>query len=133
VRPTLPYLCQRRFRLGQPEGHVHGAVKVDSRGHFGTGLLGPVGLGIEAAEAAVAVGLQRAHAEFLGQGEALAVGLLSWLDLWRIAARADLAEEPKGPCLRATFLAVTGERQGTLCKWDGLRPDGQPGSKLRPI
>ena len=36
-------------------------------------------LGIQATKAKVAVGLQRAHAEFLGQGEGLAVVCFGWL------------------------------------------------------
>ena len=44
------------------------AVQRDSGGQFSTGLLPPVDLGIQRAEAAVAVGHERAHAEFVGQG-----------------------------------------------------------------
>ena len=42
-------------------------------------------LGIQRAEAKVAVGLERAHAEFVGQGEGLTVVGFSRLDLWGLA------------------------------------------------
>ena len=38
------HLRQRRLRLGQPEGHVHGAVQVDGGGQGGAGLLPLAGL-----------------------------------------------------------------------------------------
>jgi hypothetical protein len=39
------------------------------------------------------VGLEREHAQLLGQGKGLAVIVFSWLDLWRLTTRGDLAEE----------------------------------------
>ena len=51
-------------------------------------------LAIQGAEATVTVGLERAHAERLGQGEGLAVVGFSGLDLWGIVTRMELAEEP---------------------------------------
>ena len=65
--PSPPlHLRQRRLRLGQPERHVHGAVQLDGGGQFRAGWLSTVYLGIQGAKAEVAVGLERAHAEFLG-------------------------------------------------------------------
>src|SRR5215813_1796117 len=73
-RPLLPLrLCQCGLCLGQPEGNVHGAVHLDSRRQRATGLLPLTGRGVQGAQAAVAVGLERAHAEFGGQGEGLLV------------------------------------------------------------
>src|SRR2546428_10880921 len=57
---------QRGFGLGQPAGHVHGAVEVDGGGQGGAGLLPLTGLAIQPAQPVVAVGLQRAHAQLLG-------------------------------------------------------------------
>jgi hypothetical protein len=39
-RPLLPplHLRQHRFRLGQPERHVHGLIEVDGRGELSAGL-----------------------------------------------------------------------------------------------
>ena len=74
------HLRQRCLRLGQPEGHVHGAVERDSSGQLSARLLLLAGLEIQGAEAAVAVGQKRTHAEFFGQGEGLTVvsfGLLA--------------------------------------------------------
>ncbi len=53
------------LRLGQPEGHVHGAVQVDGGRQFSAGLLPLVDLGIQRTKAQVAVGLERAHAELV--------------------------------------------------------------------
>ena len=58
---------------GQPEGHVHGAVQLDGGRQLGAGLFLPADLGIQVPRPQVAVGLERAHAEFLGQGEGLLV------------------------------------------------------------
>ena len=75
-RPLLPawpqrplrslHLRQGRFRLREPEGHVHVTVERDGSRERGTGLLLLVGLEIQRAEATMAVGLQGTHAEFLG-------------------------------------------------------------------
>ena len=62
----------------------------------------------------MAVGLERAHAEFVGQGEGLAVVGFGLLDLRGLALRRDLAEEPQGIGLVAAFLVRTGERQRSL-------------------
>jgi hypothetical protein len=40
------HLRQRRFGLGQPEGHVHGAVEVDGGSQGGAGLLTSAGLAV---------------------------------------------------------------------------------------
>ena len=63
-------------------------------------------------EAEVAVGLERAHAQFLGQGEGLAVVGLGWLDVWGLALRGNLAEEPQGLRLVASFLCGHGHARG---------------------
>ena len=49
--------------------------------------------GIQRAEAAVAMGLERAHAEFLGQGEGLAVVGFGQFDYLRLALRRNVTEE----------------------------------------
>jgi hypothetical protein len=46
-RPLLPlHLCQGGFGLGQPEGHVHSAVHLDSGRQRSAGLLLPSRLGV---------------------------------------------------------------------------------------
>jgi hypothetical protein len=60
-------LRQRRFRLGQPEGHGHGAVEVDGGSQGSVGLLSTAGLVIQPAQPVVAVRLKRARTEFFGQ------------------------------------------------------------------
>src|SRR5262245_4561205 len=92
---SLPeHLRQGRLRLWQPEGHVHGAVQMHSHVQVRMRKLHPSSLAIQGAEAPVAMGLKRAHAERLGQGEGLAVVGCSGLDLWGIVTRMALAEEP---------------------------------------
>ena len=59
----------------------------------------------------MAVGLERAHAEFLGQGEGLLVVGFGRLDLRGLALRRNVAEEAQGIRLVAPFLVLTGERQ----------------------
>jgi hypothetical protein len=46
VREPSCHLRQRRFGLGQPEGHVHGAVQRDSGREGGAGLLTTAGLAV---------------------------------------------------------------------------------------
>ena len=110
---------QRRLRLGQPEGHVHGAIQVDGGGQLGAGLLPLACLGIQRAKAPVAVGLERAHAEFVSQGEGLPVVGFGWCDLWGIAMLAisprSRRARPGGPVLDGT-----GVRQGALAPVAGF-------------
>ena len=62
----------------------------------------------------MAVGQERAHAEFVGQGEGLAGSGLRPARLRGIALRGNLAEEAQGIRLVAAFLVLTGERQRAL-------------------
>jgi hypothetical protein len=61
------------------------------------------------------VGLERAHAEFLGQGEGLLVVGFCLFNLWRHAPCRNVTEEAQGIRLVATFLVLTGKRQRPLC------------------
>ena len=85
------------------------------------GLLSPADRGIQCAEAAVAVRLEWAHAQFFGQGQGLAVVAGGGLDLGRCLARQALAQEPQGPGLGATLLVLAGEIISLLsalaCRW----------------
>jgi hypothetical protein len=62
----------------------------------------------------VAVGLERAHAEFLGQGKGLAVVGLGLAVLWWLTLSRNLTEETQGIGFVALFLVLTGERQHAL-------------------
>ena len=62
----------------------------------------------------MAVGLERTHAEFLGQGEGLAVVGFGLLNLRGLALRRNVAEEAQGIRLVAPFLVRTGKRQRPL-------------------
>ena len=71
-------------------------------------------LGIQGAQAEVAVGLERAHAEFVGQGQGLAVVGFGQLVLRGLTSRRDVAEEAQGIRLGTPCLVCTGMRQRTL-------------------
>jgi hypothetical protein len=64
---------QDRLRLGQLVPHVHGPIQPDSGGELGASLLSPPYLEIEHAETEVGAGCERTRAEFVGQGQGLAV------------------------------------------------------------
>ena len=86
-------------------------------------------LAVQLPEAEVAVGLERAHAELLGQGEGLAVVGFGLVALRRLAPRRNVAEEAQGIRLVAPFLVRTGERQRTL--GEGVRLLQAAGQQLR--
>jgi hypothetical protein len=106
-------LRQQSFRLGQPEGHVHGAVQLERRGQRGAGVGAPFQPDTEFPKASVAVRRERAHAKLLGQGEGLLLVGLGLVALRRLTPCGNLAERTQGIHLMATFLASTGERQRT--------------------
>ena len=58
---------------GSQEGHVHGAVQVDGGRQGSAGRFTTTGLAVQLAHPVVAVGHERAHAEFVGEGEGLLV------------------------------------------------------------
>jgi hypothetical protein len=110
------HLRQRCLSLRQPKGHLHGAVHRRGQRQFGAGLLALTSRGIQRAQVSVAVGLERAHAEFDGQGEGLLLGGFSVLAVQGSVPRRNLAEEMQGIRLVATFLVRTDERQRPLSK-----------------
>jgi hypothetical protein len=112
--------CQRRLRLGQPEGHVHGAVQVDGGGEFGTGLRSPAKPGVEGAKTVVAVCLQQAHAKLLGQGKGLAVVSCGLLDFRGLTLGGNVAQEAQDPRLVPPFLVGLGELECLLGKGQRL-------------
>src|SRR5262252_9211119 len=85
--------------------------------------------GIQGAKSPAAMGLERAHAEFLGQGEGLLVMICSRLALRRLALCRDLAEEAQGIRLVASFLVRTRDLQRTLSK--GMRLLHAAGQQIR--
>jgi hypothetical protein len=108
----LGCLCQRSFSAGQPEHHLHGAVRLDGGGQFSTGLLPPAKRAIQGAEAEVAMGLERAHAQLTRQGEGLEVVPGGGVDLGGRLTRRALAEKPQPPSLVATLPVSAGEIEG---------------------
>ena len=82
-------------------------------------------LRIQAAQAEVAVGQERTHAQLLSQSDGLAVVVFGWLDLWGITMRGDVAQEAQGVRLVAAFLLGVRARSRA-------RPARSPASSRRP-
>jgi hypothetical protein len=72
-------------------------------------LLTLISHGIQQAHAPVAVRLEGAHAEFLGQGKSLAIVGLGLLDLGGLVVHGDLTEQVQGMGLVATLLVLLSE------------------------
>src|SRR5215510_8887348 len=68
----------------------------------------------------MAMGQERAHAEFVGQGHSLTVIVCSRLGYQRITLRSDVAEEPEGPCLMSPFLVLTADLESALGQCERL-------------
>jgi len=62
----------------------------------------------------VAVGLKRAHAKFVGQGEGLPVSSVGLCDFRGMALGSNLPEESQRMGLVSAFLMLTGVCEGTL-------------------
>ena len=77
----------------------------------------------------MAVGLERAHAEFVRQGEGMAVVGFGSLMLGRLVPRRDLTEEAQGIGFVASFLVPVGKRQRML--GEGVRLLRVAGQQLR--
>ena len=108
-RSSSLYLCQRRLGLKQPERHLHSAVHLVGREQRGAGLLPLASRVIQRTEAAVAVRLERAHAQLLGEGQSLLVVGASWFDLRGLVMHGDVAEEVERPGLVASLPVHVGE------------------------
>src|SRR6266566_526280 len=82
-----------RLRLLQPEPHVYLAVHRRRGGEVLLRLLSLACAPVELAEAEVAVGDERAHAELLGEGQRLAIVRLRDIDLEAVGMGRDVAEQ----------------------------------------
>ena len=120
-RPSPPLdLRQRRLGLGQPEGHLHGTVEVDGGGQLDTGLLTTADLAVQPAEPMVAVGLERAHAECLGQGQGLLVVGFSLHDIGGVGVGLDGAQLVQRMRLVATLFVLSGQVERLVRMLPGL-------------
>src|SRR5262245_62125707 len=120
------HLSQCGLCLREPEGHPHSAVHVDSRGQRHARLIQPLYLAVQRTKTAVAVGLERAHTQLLGECKGLPVIGFSLWGLRRRVLGCDLTKEPQGVSFVALCLMPPGELQGMLCL--GIRfvqPAGQ--------
>ena len=89
-------------------------------------------LGVQHAEAEVAVGHKRAHAEFIGQGLGLAVVGFGLVDLRGITMRGNVTEEAQGIRLITSFLVGTGKLEGTGGERAAPPPGGRRADAPRP-
>jgi len=117
-----PYL---RLRLCQPWVHSHLTVHGD-RGHEALPGVYPVAaVAGDLAEAEVAVGDERTHAQFVGQRQGLAEVPLGCLKVGRVTVGCGLTEEAQGPRLVAAFTAFAAKPQGTVTDSEiAPEPDG---------
>jgi hypothetical protein len=77
---------------------------------------------MDAGQAAMAVRLQRPHAELLGEGESLARPLLGPLEGRRLALDLDRREQPQGMRLVAALAVLLGEVQRPGGEREGALP-----------
>ena len=117
---NLLHLRQRGLGLGQPEGHVHGAVQVDGHGQGGAGLLPLAGGGVQGAQPEVAVGHERAHAEFVGQGQGLLVVGFGLRGVGGIGVGLDGAKLVQRVRLASALLLLPGQVERLACVLPGL-------------
>ena len=80
---------QGSLGLGEPQVHRHVTVQGDGGAQGGVRLLALARRGIQQAQAPVAVGHERAHAQFLGQGEGLLVVGFGLRDIRRVGVGMD--------------------------------------------
>ena len=132
---ALPWEClsadlpQRRLRLGKPERHVHSAVQLDSGRQLGSGLLCPAGPAVQPAQPLVAVGHERAHAQFFSQGQGLLVVRFGRRHIGGVGVGMDGAKLVQRGRLVAAFLLLPGQVERLACVLPGLlaaprqRPD----------
>src|SRR5262245_4110148 len=104
----LRHLPHRRLRLREIEAHVHLAVHRRSDGEVLVRLLPLSRAPEELAEAEVAVGDERAHAELAGEGQGLTV---KGFRILGAACQGDVTGEAEGMALACSRPQPAGERQ----------------------
>src|SRR5215467_5694948 len=118
-------LLNLRLRLLQPVRHVHFAIHRCRGGEVLLGLLALAGASVELAEAEVAVGDERAHAELVGERQRLSVvpGCV-----FAASGRRDVSDEAEGVGLVSPSPQSAGECQRLASVAVGLvdppRPKG---------
>jgi hypothetical protein len=117
---TSSHLRQHGFGLGQPEGHVHGAVERDGSRQLGTGLLPTARLAIQLAQPVVTVGHERAHAQLLGQGQGLLVVGFGRRGIGGIGVGLDSAKLVQRERLVPACLLLPGQVEGLAGVLPGL-------------
>ena|SRR5712692_3104360 len=68
LSPSRDHPRQHCLGLGEPEGHLHRTIQLDSRGQGCACLLALTDGGVQRAQPVMTVDYARAHAEFLGPG-----------------------------------------------------------------
>src|SRR5262249_50894093 len=82
----------------------------------------PPCLAIQCAEAEIAMGCERTHAQLVGQGEGLAVVRFSLLASRGIAVPGDIAEDVQGMGFPSSCPVGTGQLEGTPGALECLLP-----------
>lgn len=109
-----------RLRLGQPEGHLHGTVQVDGGRDLTAGFLTLPDFGIESPKAVMAMGLEWAHSECLGQVQGLLVVRFGLFGLRGIGVGMDGTKLVQRQRLLSAGLDLHGQVEGLVCVLPGL-------------
>jgi len=96
------------------------AIHLNGRGQFGTGLLYLSGLEIQGAKATMAVSLEGAHAQFLGQSKGLAVVSFSLCNIGEVGVGLDDTKLVQRMRLVAAFLELPGQVERLTSVLPGL-------------
>jgi len=129
THPSVTHLPQRSLRLGQPEGHVHSAIEGDGRGQGDAACSRWPVAAYSMPRPRVAVGPERAHAQFLSQGQGL---LIVGFGLRDIGGAAWAWTTPAGAAraLVPTCFLLPGQVERLACVLPGLLsgvpPDDTP-------
>jgi hypothetical protein len=97
-----------RFGLGQPQRHRHRLVHRHSGRESSARLIPLAGCGVHRAQPAMAVRLEGAHAQLLGQGEGLVIGGFGLLDIRGVGVAMNNAKLVQRKSLIPAFLELTG-------------------------
>jgi hypothetical protein len=93
------------------------------------GLLPLPHAAVQLVEPEVTMAGERAHSEFVGPGEGLAIVRLGRLLIWRVGLCGDLAEEAENPGLVAALLLLERKLEGT--QGDFERVPSAAGQQMR--
>ena len=121
IVPHCPSTCaSAASACGSQKVMSMARYSVDGGGQLGAGLLPLASGGVQRAKAQVAVGLERAHAELLGEGQGLLVVGFGLRDIRGVGVGLDDAKLVQRVRLVPTFLLLPGQVERLACVLPGL-------------